>query len=303
MAHKKDFNYRITEFFLNKTRLTILSLFLLIVIGIFTTLSLKTVGFPNPEIRVALISTAYPGAGAGTVLSTVTEPLQQAIEDVDGVDTYRSNTQDSFSSIFVTLKSDANSAGVRSSLKDAVAGVNLPAGVEKSNVTTPEIRGADVYLSLYQPNEKKRYRASVDFENFVKSLEGTESVEQENKYTQRVIVALDPNELQTRGLTTADIERAITTVEEQLPVASNVTLDGKQQSIVTSLEGELTLENLADITLTYHPPKHPSLHRDRVPIRTTRFTGSDVRGTCRNNSRIRLRSPWRVGSWNSKRDR
>ena len=253
MAHKKDFNYRLTEFFLTKTRLTILSLFLLVALGIFATVSLKTVGFPNPEIKLALVNTPYPGADAGTVLTSVTEPVQRAVKDVEGVNSYSSTTRDSFSSVFVTIDSGEEAATVRSAIQDAVAEVELPAEVETPKVIAPEIGGADVYLSLYQPDPAKRYTATRELIDFVESLDGTESVEQENEFSQKVVLTLKPDELTSRGLTQADVERAITTTGEQLPVVSGVTLDETEQSLITTLPGEQTLETLPDLTLYYTP--------------------------------------------------
>ena len=52
---KKDFNYYITKFFLENSRLTILALLLLIFLGLISTLLLKTTGFPNHPNQVAVL--------------------------------------------------------------------------------------------------------------------------------------------------------------------------------------------------------------------------------------------------------
>ena len=113
---KKDFNYYITKFFLENSRLTILALLLLIFLGLMSTLLLKTTGFPNPEIKIALVTASYPGASSETVSKDVTQPIEGAIKDVDGVTNYVSTSVNSFTTIAVTIDQSANADSVRSKL-------------------------------------------------------------------------------------------------------------------------------------------------------------------------------------------
>ncbi len=98
---KKNFNYRIAEFFVNNQRLTILCLGLLVITGVITTLLLKTTGFPQPEVKLVIVQTIYPGASAETVVDEITKPIEGVIKDIPGVNTYSSTTNNSFSVIQV----------------------------------------------------------------------------------------------------------------------------------------------------------------------------------------------------------
>ncbi len=251
MAHKKDFNYRITEFFLNNTRLTILSLFLLVVVGIFATLSLKTVGFPNPEIKFTIVNTAYPGADAGTILRDVTEPLEDSISDIDGIETYNSQSLDSFSSLSIGIEGDADKTAVDADIKEAIGGVVLPEDAVEPNIFSPEIGGADILLSLYQADPQQRFADTQNLIDFIEDLPETDEVTQDNEFSQSVVLTLDPGALTARNLEAADVERTILSSDETLPVVTGVELDGQVQSIVTSLSQDVSYEELNDLEIFY----------------------------------------------------
>jgi hydrophobic/amphiphilic exporter-1 (mainly G- bacteria), HAE1 family len=251
MSHKKDFNYRITEFFLNNTRLTLMSLFLLIVAGVFTTLSLKTVGFPNPEIKISIVNTVYPGADAETILKEVTTPIESAVKDVKGIENYTSTSQDSFSSVVITLDTKANKSEVEANIKEAVDTVTLPETVEKPKIINPEISGPDIILSIYQPDLTKRFQDTETMTQFINDLPETDSVTQDNKFTQSAVLTLDQSKLAQYQLKQEDVERAITTANETIPVATGVEIDGSSQSIVTKLSNELDFNTIGDLPVFY----------------------------------------------------
>jgi hydrophobic/amphiphilic exporter-1 (mainly G- bacteria), HAE1 family len=249
MSHKKDFNLAITNFFLRNSRLTIMSLLLLIVIGVYATMSLKTVGFPNPDVKLTIINTPYPGADANTVLKEVTEPIENAIANITGVDRYSSSSSDSFSSVVVNLETKAVKSEVDNKIKDAIDALTLPEESKKPLIVSPEISGYDVYLSLYQPDREKLFKDTTELTNYIKDLKETKEVTQENPFTQKVSVKLDQELLKQKGVSKEDVERAITTSKETIPVVTGVTVENQTQSIVTEINENLKYETLSELTI------------------------------------------------------
>ena len=119
LGMKKNFNYRIVQYFINHQRLTVLVFGLLIIAGIATTALLKTTGFPSPELKFAFVQTIYPGASAETVAQDITQPLEGAIKDVPGIRTYSSTSNNSFSLIRVDIDESADADTVRNKLATA----------------------------------------------------------------------------------------------------------------------------------------------------------------------------------------
>ena len=98
---RDDWNVRITHFFLGNGRTTVLIFLIFLLIGVISFMNLKTTGFPSPEIKIALLRTIYPQANAQTVADQVTAPLEIAIKNVAGVESFSSTSSDNFSLITV----------------------------------------------------------------------------------------------------------------------------------------------------------------------------------------------------------
>lgn len=232
-----NFNYRITKFFLNNFRLTVLSFLLLILIGTGTTFLLKTTGFPNPEIGLARVQTVYRGASSETVAKTVTLPLEGAIKGVEGVDTYTSFSNNSVSIISVSLKQGVNGDTVRNKIDTAIKSVSLPADAESPVVSKPEIGGPDYIFSIAGADNAKIYavydKLNKDLLQFPEVSKITPVVE----LKQRVLVNLDMEKIKASGISTDQISSQLGTLGESLPVISDTTINNQSYGIVTTING------------------------------------------------------------------
>ncbi len=134
-------------FFITRIRLIIL-----LVIAIFTggTIALATIpreADPEVKIPIAVVTTAYPGAGPADVEVLVTDPLEDEIEDLDGLRRVLSSSYRGFSRIIVEFEADEDLKSSIADLKSAVADAPLPDGAEDPDVT--EIRANDFPIAAF----------------------------------------------------------------------------------------------------------------------------------------------------------
>lgn len=233
----KNFNYRIAEYFLNNNRLTILTLGLLIVLGVSTTVLLKTTGFPEPEIKLALIQTIYPGASAATVAKDISQPLEGAIKGIAGVETYQSTNRNSVSIIRVDITDSANADTVRSKIASAVGGVELPSGAETPEIISPEVNGPSLIISIAGENLAEVYNLSEQFRSDLAEIPGTASVEPTTELERRLVITADQTKLAQTGITLTAIQQQLNSFNETIPVVSDSLIDDTNQSIQTALHG------------------------------------------------------------------
>ena len=64
--------------------------------------------FPNIDLPTIRVATNYPGAAASEVESEVTQPLEDAVATVAGIDELRSLTNDGVSMLIITFRLDVN---------------------------------------------------------------------------------------------------------------------------------------------------------------------------------------------------
>ncbi len=238
LSQTNNFNYSITKFFLERSRLTILLFVLLVIVGGATTFLMKTTGFPSPEVKFAIVQTVYPGASSETVVRDITKPLEGAIKDVKGVKKYTSTSNNSFSSIAVSIDEKANADNVRSKIDSALSGVTLPVGSEKPSVVSPDIAGPDYIYTITSSDLPRLYSVATEAQKKITDTPETSSVKVLAPLLKKLVIKIDNDKLTALNLTQDQIISQIKSLGESLPVKSDVTLDNKSQSIVTSLSGD-----------------------------------------------------------------
>jgi len=101
-----------TDIFIRKPVLATTVSLLILVLGVRSLVSLSVRQFPKTQNAVVTISTAYYGADAETVAGFITQPLESAIAQAQGIDYLSSTSSLGVSTIIATLRLnyDANRA-------------------------------------------------------------------------------------------------------------------------------------------------------------------------------------------------
>src|SRR5579872_5449038 len=101
-----------TDIFVNRPVLSIVVSALILVLGLRALAGLQVRQYPKTENAVVTITTAYFGADAETIGGFITQPLEQAIAQAQGIDYISSTSVSGVSTITATLRMnyDANRA-------------------------------------------------------------------------------------------------------------------------------------------------------------------------------------------------
>ena len=181
--------------------------------------------FPRITPPTVRVSASYPGASAEVVENSVTVPLEQQINGVEGMLYMASNSaNDGSCSITVTFEVgyDLNIAAVDVQNRVAVALPQLPDEVQRSGITvrrvstdltivvnliSPDGSRDDVFLSNY---------AGINISDRIKRLPGVGDVNLfgERRYSMRVW--LDPDKLAKLGVTSQDVVSALREQNQQV---------------------------------------------------------------------------------------
>ena|SRR2546430_1273043 len=101
-----------TDTFVEKPVLAIVVSLLILVLGLRALSDISVRQYPKTENAVVTVTTAYYGADAQTVAGFITQPLEQAISQAQGIDYLSSTSVTGQSTITATLRLnyDANRA-------------------------------------------------------------------------------------------------------------------------------------------------------------------------------------------------
>jgi hydrophobic/amphiphilic exporter-1 (mainly G- bacteria), HAE1 family len=243
-----DFNYIISKLFVENSRLTILCLILLIIFGTVATLLLKTTGFPSPSVPIAVIQTIYPGAASQTVLDEVTIPIENAIKEVEGVKRYNSTSGNSFSNVVVSIDEKFDVENVKNRLGSAINSAKLPTGAEDPKFVSIDVGGPSFIFAIVGKDRETIHNLSDSFKKDLNQLSQTGKVEEFNPLKKEVIIKLDSDKLQAKGLTANDVSANLASFGESLPAVSNVNLNNRNETITTSIKSS-SLEDLKNYTI------------------------------------------------------
>lgn len=143
---------KFTDIFIHRPVLASVISLLILVLGIRAISVMELRQYPETENTVVTVSTAYPGANGELVKGFITNPLQQAIAEADGIDYLSSTSRQGSSTIeaHMRLNYDPNAAVAEIQAKVASQRNVLPAEAEDPVITSQTGEStALMYVALY----------------------------------------------------------------------------------------------------------------------------------------------------------
>ncbi|MYL28529.1 MULTISPECIES: efflux RND transporter permease subunit [Halobacillus] len=192
--------------FLQYNKIVWVFILLLLFTGIFTYLQLPKREIPEINVNVASISTVYPGATPQEVESTITNPLEEELSSIEGVDELTSASTSGFGSVTATLAGGASVDTVNSKIRQAVSDVSraFPDEVQEPEVNTDTTMSAVASYNLTADAQESLYDLRPDikiWEERLTSISGVQSVLVKGLPEQQLTVSLDNEALGENQLT------------------------------------------------------------------------------------------------------
>jgi HAE1 family hydrophobic/amphiphilic exporter-1 len=230
---------RIVRWCLKNKSVVILATILLIGSGVYATTRLNQELLPDISFPIISISTPVAGAGPDLVDEQVTQPVEDAINGVQGIESVRSTSSQGFSVVVVEFDLDADTEEAESDLQAALDGIQLP-----SQAGDPEVKSQSAsqfpILSLALAAEDQdladltRY-AEDEVVSSIEEVDGVASVDLIGGAEKRIQVDLDPDQVKEKGLSIDAVVGALSGAEVDAPVGS-VTVNGRETPVSTTSE-------------------------------------------------------------------
>lgn len=206
---------KFTDIFIRRPVLAMVVSLLLVVLGLRSLFGLPINQYPQTQNAVVTISTTYFGADAQTVAGFITQPLEAAIAQAQGIDYLSSTSSSGVSTIVATLRLnyDANRALTEISTQVNSVKNQLPAQAQTPVLTVAMGQTTDaMYMGFYSDtlptNNVTDYLARV-----VKpKLDSTPGVQTAELLGARLFALrawLDAGKLAAHGVTAADVSAAL----------------------------------------------------------------------------------------------
>lgn len=210
--------------------------------------------FPSIDPPIITVRTNYPGANADVIESQITEPLEKAINGIDGVRTISSASNQGSSIITVEFNLSADLEAAANDVRDKVSQATrqLPKDLDGIPIVTKSDANSDAIISLtLQSNTRSQLEVSDFAENVLaerlQTIPGVSTLQiwGQKKYAMRL--SLDPVKLASYGLTPQDVKIAIDKENVELPAGK---ISGNTSELTLNTVGRLkTVDDFNNLIL------------------------------------------------------
>jgi hydrophobe/amphiphile efflux-1 (HAE1) family protein len=220
---------RISHFFIDRPIFASVLSIVFVILGAVAFVRLPISQYPEIAPPIINVTGQYPGASAEVVASTVVAPIEEQINGVENMLYLSSNsTADGRFTISVTfdLGTNLDIAQVQVQNRLSVAQPRLPADVRNIGVTvnksSPDLM---MVVHLYSPDKSRDTLfisnfATLEIKDQITRVEGVGSITVFGSRDYAMRIWLDPDRLQSLGLTASDVTLALQ--GQNVQVASGV---------------------------------------------------------------------------------
>ena len=262
---------KFTDLFIRRPVLAIVVSFLIVVLGLRSLLSLPINQYPKTQNSVVTVSTSYYGADAQTVAGFITQPLESAIAQAQGIDYLSSTSNSGVSTITATLRLNYDSNRAMTEINAQVNSVKnqLPAQAQQPILTVQTGQTTDaMYMGFYSDtlptNNVTDYLLRV-VKPKLDSIQGVQTAEILGARLFALRAWLDASKMTAYGVTAKDVSNALTNNNYltalgaskgqmvTVPLTAGTDLHSldefKQLAIKQSNGAIVRLEDIANVTL------------------------------------------------------
>jgi HAE1 family hydrophobic/amphiphilic exporter-1/multidrug efflux pump len=245
--------------------LTIVLNLTIILFGVIGYTFLGVREFPSIDPAQISIRTDYAGANSDIIESQITEPIEKAINSIDGIKNITSSSVQGTSNITVefNLNKDLETAANDVRDKVALAAKSLPKDIDAPPVVSKADANADAIISMTIQSDTRNALELSDYaENIIgprlETIPGVSGIQiwGQKKYAMRLWI--DPIKLASYGCTVSDVKDALNQQNVELP-------SGK----LTGNNTELTVKTVGNL---YKPEQFNNIIIKTDGEKTVRFS-------------------------------
>ena len=200
--------------------------------------------FPSIDPAQISVRTDYSGANSDIIESQITEPLEKAINSIDGIKNITSSSVQGTSTISIefNLNKDLETAANDVRDKVALAARNLPKDIDSPPVVSKADANGDAIISMTVQSDSRSPLELSDFaENVIgqrlETIPGVSGIQiwGQKKYAMRLWI--DPIKLSSYGCTVSDVKVALNQQNIELPSGK---LTGNNTELTVKTVGNLS---------------------------------------------------------------
>jgi hydrophobic/amphiphilic exporter-1 (mainly G- bacteria), HAE1 family len=178
--------------------------------------------FPNIDLPTIRVQTTYRGAASGEVESEVTQPLEDAVATVAGLDELRSISNDDISMLLLTFRLDQNINVAAQDVRDAISAVlnRLPPDIDPPVVQKQDLDASPIMsIVVSGPRDSRELYFMADryVKSTIESARGVGQVIIEGAVERAIQINIDAANLAAYRTSIMQVHDAIVAQNAEVP--------------------------------------------------------------------------------------
>jgi HAE1 family hydrophobic/amphiphilic exporter-1 len=194
----------------------------LVVVGLFSFISLGVDLFPKIDFPTVTITVLNPGASPEEVETEITEKIEEAVNTISGIDELRSTSVEGIAQVFVqfVLEKDVNVAAQEVENRVQTVIPNLPDTAEQPTVQKLDTDAAPVLrISVSAPTSIREVTevAKKRIKERIESVNGVGQISIIGGQERQINVWVDPDKMRAYNVTAAEVSNALRVQNIEFP--------------------------------------------------------------------------------------
>jgi HAE1 family hydrophobic/amphiphilic exporter-1 len=241
---------------------------LLVVLGWFSFQQIGVDQFPNVELPIINVTTTLRGASPEEIETSVTKPLEDIINTIQGVDELNSVSREGISMITIQFVYERDRDVAAQDVRDKVNSIlaRLPPGTEAPIVDKFDLDSIPVLsISVSAPRDLKEitYLTDKQLKQNLETVPDVGAVNLVGARTRAIQVAVDFDKLRAYGLTIQDVSEAL--AQQNIEVPGGRVEQGPRELVVRTLGRMGAVRDFNQLILA-NVGGHPILLREVATI-------------------------------------
>ncbi|MEC1621822.1 surfactin resistance protein SrfP [Bacillus mojavensis] len=219
--------------------------------GLYAGMNMKQESIPDVNMPYLTISTTYPGATPSQVADEVTKPVEQAVQNLDGVSVVTSTSYENASSVMIEYYYEKDMDKAKTETAEALENVSLPDDAKDPDISRYSLNSFPILtLSVSSDSDNLQELTKQVEDSLVSKLEGIEgvaSVQVSGQQVEEVEFSFKEDKLKEHGLDEDTVKQVIQGSDVTTPLGL-YTFGNKEKSVVVSGDIE-TIKDLKNMRI------------------------------------------------------
>lgn len=224
-----------------------------VVLGIVAYFEMGVDLFPKVDFPIISVSAALPGASAEEMESSVTKPLEEALNTISGIDELRSTTREGTCTVVVRFLLEKDGDVGAQEARDKISSItrSLPEGMDVPLVNKFDFDAAPIITMVVSGNRDLREVTEIarrDIQELLQTVKGVGNVFLSGGRRRALNVRLNTDQLKAFDLTVEEVRRAL--VNQNLEVPGGIIDQGERELVLRTLGRIKTAEQFNELIVS-----------------------------------------------------